>query len=158
MMKWDEQVRNFIRAANANGVRMIMVGGGAVNWHGYKRHSADVDFWLDMNQDNLDKLLVTLNEIGFELAMFPEIVNQGLQNISLKFSPIDLDVELITRFSINKPFDDAYSSAVRVQPDERDEHVYWFVLAFDDLIVSKEKAGRPKDLLDIIELKRITNR
>ena len=25
----------------------LMVGGGAVNFHGYQRHSADVDFWIE---------------------------------------------------------------------------------------------------------------
>jgi hypothetical protein len=154
MMDWDSQVRSFIRASNKYGVQMIMVDGGAVNWHGYKRHSADVDFWLDMSQVNLKNLSSALNEIGLDLDEFPAAVLDGFQNISLKFSPTDLDVELITRFSVNKTFEEAYSNSIRVQPDD-DPLVYWMVMAFDDLIISKEKAGRPKDLLDIIELKRI---
>jgi len=154
MMDWDKQVRGFIRVANKHDVRMIMVGGGAVNWHGYKRHSSDVDFWLDMSDDNLDNLRTALKEIRLELEKFPTSVLEGLQNISLKFSPTDLDVELITRFSVNKTFQEAYADSIKVQPGE-DTQVYWMVMAFDDLIFSKEKAGRPKDLLDIIELKRI---
>ncbi len=156
-MDWDKQVRSFIRAANKHGVRMIMVGGGAVNWHGYKRHSADVDFWLDMSQGNLKNLSIALRDIGLDLIEFPTSVLEGFQNISLKFSPTDLDVELITRFSVNKTFREAYASSIRVQPDV-DPLVYWMVMAFDDLIISKEKAGRPKDVLDILELKRIHTR
>ena len=157
MMDWNNQVRSFIRAANMRGVRMIMVGGGAVNWHGYKRHSADVDFWLDMSQENLKNLSTALLDIGLDLRELPRPVIEGLQNISLKFSPADLDVELITRFSVNKTFEETYSNSVRVQPDD-DPLVFWMVMSFDDLIISKEKAGRPKDLLDIVELKRIQGR
>ena len=42
--EWKESIDQFIFLANKNGVRMLMVGGGAVNFHGYQRHSPDVDF------------------------------------------------------------------------------------------------------------------
>jgi hypothetical protein len=32
---------------------MILVGGGAVNFHGFQRHSADIDFWIDVSEENL---------------------------------------------------------------------------------------------------------
>jgi len=154
MMEWSSQVRSFIEAANLTGVRMIMVGGGAVNWHGYKRHSADVDFWIDSSKKNMKALIEALTLLGFELDQFPKPVLQGEQNISLKFSPVDLDVELITRFSVNRSYNEAYSSSQVVQGPGSENH-YWRVLSYDDLVVSKVKAGRPKDLLDIQELKRI---
>ena len=44
---WDKEVYLFLELAAKHDVRMVMVGGGAVNFHGYQRHSADVDFWLD---------------------------------------------------------------------------------------------------------------
>jgi hypothetical protein len=34
-------------------------------------------------------------------------------------------------------------------------YLSWSVLSFEDLITSKIKANRPKDLLDIIQLKEI---
>ena len=148
-------MRAFIKAANTRGLRMLMVGGGAVNWHGYKRHSADVDFWLDTSADNLDRLLDVLQGLGYDLTHFPEQVARGEQNVSLKFSPADIDVELITRFDVNKPFDEAYVASRKVMPNEQDPLHYWHVLSYDDLIVSKVKAGRPKDFLDIQELQRL---
>ena len=154
MMTWEEEVRGFIEAANRAGVRMLMVGGGAVNWHGYKRHSADVDFWLQRTESNLTKLIEALRIIGYELDRFPSVVEEGLRNVSLKFSPHDLDVELITRFDVGKSFDEAYASSIRVTRPDSPLH-YWQVLAYDDLVTSKVKAGRPKDLLDIQELQRI---
>lgn len=35
---------------------MLMVGGGAVNFYGYQRHSADVGFWIEVSLQNLLKI------------------------------------------------------------------------------------------------------
>lgn len=153
-MAWEADVRAFIETANAHEVRMLMVGGGAVNWHGYKRHSADVDFWVERSPANLDRLVLVLRALGYELLALPPSVARGLRNVSLKFSPKDLDVELITRFEVGRPFGEAYADSVRVVGRGGGAH-HWQVLAYDDLVVSKVKAGRPKDLLDIAELRRV---
>lgn len=34
-------------------MKMIMVGGGVVNFYGYQRHSADVDFWIESTPKDL---------------------------------------------------------------------------------------------------------
>lgn len=43
---WKETIDEFLREASEEEVKMLLVGGGAVNFHGYQRHSADVDFWI----------------------------------------------------------------------------------------------------------------
>lgn len=96
---------------NKHGVRMLMVGGGAVNFHGHQRHSADVDFWIGPKEDNFKRLVKVFNEMGYEIKDFPKEVKDGHQNISIKFSPADLNLELITNFSMNKSFDQAYEEA-----------------------------------------------
>lgn len=151
---WDEDLKKFVKLANENGVRMLMVGGGAVNFHGYQRHSADVDFWIDLSQDNLDRLLTVFKKLEYDINEIPEAVKKGKQNISLKFSPTGLYVELITNFSVNKTFDEAYQEAETTQI-QKEPVVRWRVLSYEDLITSKIKSNRPKDLLDIQELNRI---
>ena len=135
-------------------VRMVMVGGGAVNFHGYQRHSSDVDFWIDILPENLENLRKVLVDMGDTLEDFPESVKLAEQNISLKFTPTSLNIELITCFSINKSFDAAFDAAEKVDIDGSSV-VRWRVLNFDDLVTSKTKSARPKDLLDIQELIRI---
>lgn len=151
---WKEDVDQFIRLTNKHAVRMLMVGGGAVNFHGYQRHSADVDFWIDTTEENLIRLLKVLQDMNYDIADFPKEVKAQEQNISLKFSPEDLDVELITRFSVNKSFDQAYDDSIIYQVAGM-ELLRWNVLSLEDLITSKIKAGRAKDLLDINELNRL---
>lgn len=152
MMKWGENIEKFIKLANKNQVKMIMIGGGAVNFHGYQRHSADVDFWIDVNPQNMEKLKDVFNEMGYEIEKFPESVMKQMQNISIKFTPYDLDLELITRFSINKTFDEAYLESEE-ENIKGEKLLRWKVLSFDDLITSKTKSSRPKDLLDVQQLK-----
>lgn len=151
---WKSNIDNFLMLTTKHGVRMLMVGGGAVNFHGYQRHSADVDFWIDTNEINLQKLLLVFKEMGYQIDEFPNSVKEQNQNISIKFSPEDIDIELITRFDVNKSFDEAYHSSKEVLINELIVFKY-NVLSLEDLILSKTKAGRPKDLLDIMELKRI---
>jgi hypothetical protein len=152
--KWEENINQFIIIANKHKVRMLMVGGGAVNFHGYQRHSADVDFWIEATELNFKKLVAVFNEMGYEIEDFPENVKKQEQNISVKFSPIDLDLELITRFSINKSFSEAFDSSEEVLVNNN-LFLKWNVLSLQDLIASKIKANRPKDLLDIQQLKEI---
>lgn len=49
---WKENIDSFIEYSNKYNVRMLMIGGGAVNFHGYQRHSADVDFWIETSEEN----------------------------------------------------------------------------------------------------------
>lgn len=102
----------------------------------------------------MERLRLAVNAIGYEVPSFPLTVLEGLQNVSLKFSPVDLDVECITRFSVGRPFAEAYAESATVRHHQY-EDTHWRVLAYDDLITSKVRAGRPKDLLDIHELRRI---
>ena len=151
---WEKNIDEFISLSNKHNVRMIMVGGGAVNFHGYQRHSADVDFWIETTDANFRKLLVVFNEMEYVINDFPEKVKRKEQNISVKFSPYDLDLELITNFSINKSFEEAFRDSEKVTVNNK-TFLSWRVLSLEDLITSKVKANRPKDLLDIQQLRAI---
>jgi predicted nucleotidyltransferase component of viral defense system len=155
--KWQESVQQFVSLCHKHNVKMLLVGGAAVNFHGYQRHSADVDFWIYPSMHNLNGLLAVINEMGYKVERFPEKVHSQDQNISLKFSPADFDIELITRFSVNKTFDEAYNEAIET-------HIEGYpimrlkVISLEDLITSKIKSGRPKDLLDVQQLLEINKR
>jgi hypothetical protein len=133
---------------------MLLVGGGAVNFYGYQRHSADLDFWISTEDNNLKNLILVLQQLGYDIQEFPNEIKEQKQNISLKFSPASLNIELITKFDVNKSFEEAYFIG-------KDSFYIGFplskfkVIDYNDLIVSKIKASRPKDLLDIQELERL---
>ena len=136
---------------------MILIGGGAVNFHGYQRHSADVDFWINTTEENLNSLILVFTEMGYEIDDFPLAVKNQEQNISVKFSPLDLNLELITKFSINKTFEEAHKESEIVEI-KGNTFAKWRVLSYQDLITSKIKSNRPKDQLDIQQLQRINKK
>jgi hypothetical protein len=149
---WGDKVKQFLKLAEKHSVRMLLVGGGAVNFHGYQRHSADVDFWIDTSPENLKNLLLVVNDMGYQLDDFPEQVKNQEQNISIKFTPSDYDLELITFFSSEISFEEAWAQS---EESEFEGRVLYKVLSFDHLIESKLKSQRPKDLLDVQELIRL---
>ena len=154
---WENKIDEFIYIPNKHKVRMLMVGGGAVNFHGYQRHSADVDFWIETTDENFKKLVLVFQEMGYDIDDFPDDVKQQQQNISIKFSPLDLDLELITNFSVNKTFSQAFDDS-EIVAVKRNSFLSWNVLNYEDLILSKIKANRSKDLLDIQQLKTINKK
>ncbi len=147
---FPERIESFIRAANKHHLEMILVGGGAVNFHGFQRHSADLDFWIDIHGNNLKNLLSTLRELNYNFDDVPEKVKKGEQNISIKISPV-FELELITNFNPGRSFSEALKESELV----RKEDFFYNVLSFDDLIKSKISSARIKDKLDVEELHRI---
>ena len=151
---WESNIDHFISLVNKYNVKLVMVGGAAVNFHGYQRHSADVDFWIDATEENFMKLIAVFNEMGYEIDDFPQSVKNKEQNISIKFSPVDLNLELITNFSVNKTFDEALEQSEVVLVNDN-KFLRYNVLSLEDLITSKIKANRAKDLLDVQQLREI---
>ena len=147
---FPERIELFIKAANKHHLEMILVGGGAVNFYGFQRHSADLDFWIDINENNLKNLLSTLRELNYIFDDIPEKVKKGEQNISIKISPI-FELEIITSFNPGKSFYEALKESKLVEKGD----FYYNVLSFNDLIQSKISSTRLKDKLDVEELHRI---
>ncbi len=155
-MTFDKLVWRFVKACQDFEVRALLVGGGAVNFHGYQRHSADVDFWIDVSAENLENLKKALKKIDVEIDTFPDSVKQQKQNISIKISPL-FTIELITRFNPGKSFEEAWDVAVWATVEQDGKVASYRVLHLDDLVASKLLSGRPKDMLDVQELQRKRN-
>ncbi len=146
-------VENFIKAANEHHLKMILIGGGAVNFHGVQRHSADIDFWIDTNTANLDKLKMVLQELNYKFDDFPKEIYEQKQNISIHISPV-FKIELITYLNFGVSFSEAYKkSEISFLNDQKFLRLH--ILSYDDLIESKIKAGRPKDYYDVLSLREI---
>lgn len=154
-MEFEAEVNEFLAGAQRHGLRVIMVGGAAVNHHGYKRHSADLDLWIEPEPANFERLLAILRGMGYAADELPEKVLRAEQNISIKISP-GQEIELITRFDPGCTFDEAW---VRCEFGEAGgiPLARYRVLGLDDLINSRMRSARPKDLLDVHELQRRKN-
>jgi hypothetical protein len=45
--------KEFLKLLNSNDVKYLVVGGYAVNYHGFPRATADLDIWIAIDPDNV---------------------------------------------------------------------------------------------------------
>src|SRR5438067_2066117 len=69
----DEGLLKFWQSLNDNNVQYIMVGGFAVNMHGYTRVTNDIDVWIKDNVTNRRNLGKALEQFGYGAVSWDEI-------------------------------------------------------------------------------------
>jgi hypothetical protein len=148
----DEELLSLWRSLNKNEVRYILVGGFAVNLHGFSRITADVDIWLEDTLSNRKKFRQALKELEFgdykEIETMPFV--PGWSGFLLH-SGFELDVmTFLKSFPAEK-----FSSCFEMAPEVKVHDVPIKFLHINHLIQEKQTLARPKDLLDIEEMKRI---
>ena len=74
--------------------------------------------------------------------------------LALNFRTPDGSTEVDLLVGESDAFDELRQRAVKITVDQRT----FFVASIDDLIAMKQRAGRPRDLLDIAELRNIQKR
>ena|SRR5438270_13578240 len=157
-------VEAIVRALNTAKVKYLVVGGLAVNAHGFVRLTRDVDLVLQLDPDNVSKGLNALLDIGYQMSIpakpedfaDPEMRESWHQNkgmITLKLwsdqhqrTPVDIFVY--------EPFDFAreYATATTL---EVSPGVVAPLVSLETLLKMKRDAGRAQDVIDIEELQRL---
>lgn len=129
---------------NSNDVRYLLVGGHAVNYHGYPRATADLDVWVAVDPDNSRKLEKTLQDFGFdgaEAAMFEatgKVIRMGVP---------PLRIEILTSVS-GVEFDECFLERETAEI----EGVTVNLISLPRLKQNKRSAGRSKDFADLEQL------
>ena len=156
-------VEAIVRALNEAEVQYLIVGGLAVNAHGFVRLTRDIDIVLALEPNNASRGLNALLAIGYQLSVpaRPEEFadaktredwrrNKGMIVLKLwsdehRRTPVDIFVY--------EPFDFAVETT-RSQALEVCRGVTAPVVSLPTLLEMKKRAGRPQDLIDIEELNR----
>lgn len=151
-------------ALNQVYVRYMVAGGVAVNIHGYQRMTADLDLVIQLDSDNLKKALNVLSELGYT-PLVPVTTNeiidsdkrrnwietkhmQVLALQSSQFPETTIDIFIVEPFDFEKEYESAIQA--ELSPD-----TFVNVVNIPALIAMKTKAGRPRDLDDILHLQLI---
>ncbi|MHA7100168.1 nucleotidyltransferase [Roseivirga pacifica] len=144
----DDFYLDFISALNVSGVKYMVVGGFAVNFHGYNRATADLDLWLSNDEGNLVRLGDALSRLGYE---FPSEAEAELKEDRIvSITEGEYVVELMTRLNISTEisFDQAYEFA-----EEREvNQVKVKLISFEHLKNEKARSKHYKDLDDLSKL------
>lgn len=150
----NEQIISIWNSFFENKVKYITIGGFAVNVYGYNRSTGDIDIYLEdtiENRINLRKALKSINLGDFEIIETMQFI-PGWTDFTLSFG-LRLDIMTTVKGLEDKSFSSLLDEATIVMIDETP--VYF--IDYDNLIVAKKAANRPKDLLDIEELDKINN-
>ena len=138
----DSNYLDMLRCLNKAGVDYIMVGGWAVNLHGYVRATIDLDIWILADQENARKVYAALGEFGAPLGQVkPEDFAQDGTIFQIGVAPCRIDV-------INKIDGVKYAEASLRAIQKTIEGVPVRIISREDLIVNKRASGRTKDLAD----------
>lgn len=62
----DESLLRFWKTLNSFGVKYLMVGGVAVNLHGFSRMTKDIDIWINDTKENRQKLGLAFAQFGYD--------------------------------------------------------------------------------------------
>ena len=144
-------------------VRFVVVGGYAVVLHGVPRFTRDLDLLVDLDRDNLEKLLSALERLGLESRppvpadqLLSErhrrrwIEEKGLRAFSFwhpEHPYLVVDVLLVCPVS----FEDAFEESVEVSWQEQTARI----AGIEHLIAMKRRAGRKQDVSDVEALEKV---
>lgn len=156
--------QNICHRLNQSGVRFLVVGGLAVNAHGYVRFTADIDLVVWLEEENVKRAFSSLQEIGYQPqppVRAEDLADpatrqawiQGKGMVVLKMwneadplSPVDIFVQ--------EPFDFKVEYS-RAKLEQFDDGLEVRVVCLGTLLRMKQEAGRPKDQLDVDQLRKL---
>lgn len=131
---------------NVHHVEYLLIGGYAVNYHGYPRATADMDIWIAVHPANADRVVTALKEFGFDLPdLSPELFLRPWQIIRLGVPPVR--IEISTTIS-GVEFGACYAQRV----EDTLDGVPANLISLDNLKRNKKASGRHQDLADLEHL------
>ena len=136
-----EEVRDCFARHN---VRYLFIGKSGAILLGFPDTTQDADLFVEKSPENGRGTILALRDIGFELSDLQAAqIEQGKDFIQLKNGPFDLD--LIFAPDGIEAFEDAWKRRIEVEG--------FPVCSIDDIIASKEAAGRSKDIESLPRLR-----
>jgi hypothetical protein len=143
------------RLLNKNEVKYVMVGGFATNFHGFQRHTGDIDLYIEDTLLNRQKIRKAFRELGMgdfdsieRMQFIPGWVDFALNN------GVRLDI-MTSLKGVDIPFDEI----LKMAPIAEIEEVFVPFLHINHLIANKRSVGcskdQIKDQIDVIELEKI---
>jgi hypothetical protein len=158
-----KSIPQILQALSDDGVAFVVVGGFAVQLHGFVRSTLDIDLVLAMDDANVGKFIEVCKQFGLAPVIPAPI--EALRNASL-LAQWHRDKNMLA-FAVREPgaagsvidvliqpavpYDDLAKSAVRMPLFARSVAV----ASIDHLLTMKRVANRPKDRIDIEALEKI---
>jgi predicted nucleotidyltransferase len=151
-MTLDKDFEDFVALLNKHVVDYMIIGGYALAFHGKPRHTGDLDIWIDISDNNAQKMLNVINDFGMaSLGMRKtDFLQKGIIT-QIGYPPLRIDI-------LNEidgvDFKDAYPNKLVIDVDDLPVNY----IGLDDFIKNKQVSGRHQDISDVNELYKLKNK
>ena len=157
-------IETIVRALNAAKAQYLIVGGLAVNAHGYERFTRDVDLVVGLRRKNILRALHALHAIGYNMRIpvtpeqfaDPALREQWRREKNMVVLQLWSDAHRRTPIDmfVYEPFDFARELKRALHlPVFGDELAP--IVSYEALLELKKTAGRSQDLTDIEKLRKL---
>jgi nucleotidyltransferase AbiEii toxin of type IV toxin-antitoxin system len=149
-------------ALQATGVRYVVVGGVAVNLHGYQRFTKDIDLVIELIPDQALKALEALQTLGYKpnvpvkLSDFADptiregwVRDKGMMVFQMYSDQTRMSIDIFVQYPVD--FEELWSHGTKIDLPETSLRI----ASIDHLVLMKRQAGRAQDLLDVEKLEKL---
>lgn len=154
---------NILRSFYENNLEYTIIGGIAVNLHGYNRLTGDLDIILSLSDSNIKKFVHIVKNLG----LIPRLPVRIEDFSDEKHRHMWIAEKNMKVFSVYNPKNPLEHIDVKIDEEEHIDYfiknsltleagdIKIFVVSIDDLIRLKKEAGRERDFVDIRALEKI---
>lgn len=105
-IKLTRDFKEFLQLLNSERIEYPLIGGYAVALYGYVRPTKDMDVWISVAPDNLDRLITALTKFGFASGSITRATFGGDQSVfRMGLPPTRLEILTdISGIKFRKPF------------------------------------------------------
>jgi hypothetical protein len=92
--------KEILLAFNKQKVEYMIAGGYAVIFHGYGRTTGDLDIWVKSTSENREKIIRTLEQLGFPLELTNYLANKDFsQPFAIKIGEVPAQVDIFNEIT-----------------------------------------------------------
>ena len=147
-MYLTQDYQDIIFLFNKHQVKYLIAGAYAMSKVGYSRSTYDIDLWIEKTTQNAINIFHALDEFGVPFEINPDdfLASNSVLQIGVEPNRIDIltDIDGLR-------FEDAWKNKQLVKFDTLEA----YSLEIGDIIKNKTASNRPKDRLDLVQLKAL---
>ncbi len=144
----EKDILEFLALCNKHSIKYLVIGGYAVSIHGYPRYTKDIDVCIEMSNMNASKMVDVIKDFGFgSLNLKKEDFLKKNFITQLGYPPLRIDI-------LNDLAGVSFGEAWKNKKIVNIEKIPVDFIGYNELLLVKEKAGRPQDIADVYKLKK----
>jgi hypothetical protein len=136
------QLKGVFSSFQKHNVKYLVIGGIASVLHGVPRATFDLDILIEPTPENTKRLLEALHDAGLGTALLTNVEEMLANEITIFEDKVRVDVQMSTP---GLHFEEAWNNKNTMDYQGQK----FFVVSKQDLIASKQAAGRKVDLEDV---------